>query len=134
MNEVRSASVLTHRRPELTSDALQMLVELARERGVELQLDPDETSKHGLRPGPSLVLDAKPRAAVDLCFALGGDGTILNALRTYAGTGVPVFSINFGEMGFLATVDREDARTGCVRALAVIFDVLSLPAIVLLGA
>jgi NAD+ kinase len=134
MNEVRSASVLTHRRPELTSDALQMLVELARERGVELQLDPDETSKHGLRPGPSLVLDAKPRAAVDLCFALGGDGTILNALRTYAGTGVPVFSINFGEMGFLATVDREDARTGCVRALAGNFDVLSLPAIELLGA
>jgi NAD+ kinase len=134
MNEVRSASVLTHRRPELTSDALQMLLELARERGVELQLDPDETSKHGLRPGPSLVLDAKPRAAVDLCFALGGDGTILNALRTYAGTGVPVFSINFGEMGFLATVDREDARTGCVRALAGNFDVLALPAIELMGA
>jgi NAD+ kinase len=133
MNEVRSASVLTHRRPELTSDALGMLVELARERGVELQLDPDETSKHGLRPGPSLTLDAKPGAAVDLCFALGGDGTILNALRTYAGTGVPVFGINFGEMGFLATVDREDARTGCVRALAGNFDVLSLPAIELMG-
>jgi NAD+ kinase len=134
MNEVRSASVLTHRRPELTSDALGMLVELARERGVELQLDPDETSKHGLRPGPSLALDAKPGAAVDLCFALGGDGTILNALRTYAGTGVPVFGINFGEMGFLATVDREDARTGCVRALAGTFDVLALPAIELMGA
>jgi NAD+ kinase len=134
MNEVRSASVLTHRRPELTSDALQMLVELARERGVELRLDPDETSKHSLRPGPSLTLDAKPGAAVDLCFALGGDGTILNALRTYAGTGVPVFGINFGEMGFLATVDREDARTGCVRALAGNFEVLALPAIELMGA
>jgi NAD+ kinase len=134
MNEIRSASVLTHRRPELTSDALQMLVELARERGVELRLDPDETSKHGLRPGPSLTLDAKPGAAVDLCFALGGDGTILNALRTYAGTGVPVFGINFGEMGFLATVDREDTRTGCVRALAGNFEVLALPAIELMGA
>jgi NAD+ kinase len=134
MNEVRSASVLTHRRPELTSEALQMLVELARERGVELRLDLDETSKHRLRPGPSLTLDAKPGAAVDLCFALGGDGTILNALRTYAGTGVPVFGINFGEMGFLATVDREDARTGCVRALAGNFEVLALPAIELMGA
>ena len=28
------------------------------------------------------------------------------------GTGVPVFGINFGEMGFLATVDREDAAHG----------------------
>src|SRR3984957_12593995 len=133
MNEVRTASVLTHRRPELTSDALQMLVELARERGVELQLDPDETSKHGLRPGPSLALDAKPRAAVDLCFALGGDGTILNALRTYAGTGVPVFGINFGEMGFLAAVDREEVQVGCERALSGDFEVLSLPAIELLS-
>jgi NAD+ kinase len=134
VSEVRSASVLTHRRPELTHDALQMLVELARERGVELRLDPDETSKHSLRPGPSVTLDAKLGTAVDLCFALGGDGTILNALRTYAGTGVPVFGINFGEMGFLATVDREDARTGCVRALAGNFEVLALPAIELVGA
>ncbi len=36
---------------------------------------------------------------VDICFALGGDGTILSALRTYAGTGVPVFGVNFGEIG-----------------------------------
>ena len=78
---------------------------------------PEETSKHELAPGPLLTLDAALDPTVDLCFALGGDGTILNALRTYAETGVPVFGINFGEMGFLATVDREDARTGCIRAL-----------------
>ena len=50
-------------------------------------------------------------------------------LRTYAGTGVPVFGINFGEMGFLATVDREECASGCRRALAGDFEVLSLPAI-----
>ena len=48
----------------------------------------------------------------DICFAFGGDGTILTALRRYAGTGVPVFAVNFGEIGFLATVDREAARGG----------------------
>ncbi len=46
---------------------------------------------------------------------------------------MPVFSINFGEMGFLATVDREDAESGCMRALAGDFEVLSLPAIKVLG-
>ena len=30
-------------------------------------------------------------ATPDLCLVLGGDGTILRALRRYAGTGVPVF-------------------------------------------
>ena len=38
---------------------------------------------------------------------LGGDGTILTALREYAGTGVPVFAVNFGEVGFLATLDPD---------------------------
>src|SRR6202000_1762417 len=71
---------------------------------------------------------------VDICFALGGDGTILNALRLYAGTGIPVFGINFGEMGFLATVDREAMVEGFTRALAGDFEVLSLPAIEVTGA
>ena len=43
-------------------------------------------------------------------MVLGGDGTILRALQRYAGTGVPVFAINFGEIGFLATVEPQDDR------------------------
>jgi NAD+ kinase len=133
MRPVRRAAILTHRRSDVTREALAALIALGRERGVELRLDPEETAKHQLEPGPGLVLDAPPDATVDLCFALGGDGTILNALRTYARTGVPVFAINFGEMGFLATVDREDTATGCERALHGEFEVLSLPAIELAG-
>lgn len=76
-----------------------------------------------------VVTDAPLDEHVDLCFALGGDGTILAALRRYAGTGVPVFGINFGEMGFLATVDRDEAWAGSLRALAGDFEVLSLPGI-----
>ncbi|MGI9183968.1 MAG: NAD(+)/NADH kinase [Solirubrobacteraceae bacterium] len=131
---VRTAAVLTHRRPELTRAALQDLIGLARERGVELRLDAEETTKHGLKPEASLILNAGPDPTVDLCFALGGDGTILNALRSYARTGVPVFGINFGEMGFLATVDREHAHDGCERGLRADFEVLALPAIELSGA
>jgi NAD+ kinase len=129
VRSVTTATVLTHRRPGVTGEALRTLVQLAREQGVEMRVDPEETAKHGLQPGSSLTLDAPLDPTVDICFALGGDGTILNALRTYADTGVPVFGINFGEMGFLATVDREDARTGCERALRGDFEVLSLPAI-----
>ena len=119
--------------PPSQFEVLRLLIGLARERGVELRLDSEETRKHGLEPGSSLTLNAPLDPTVDICFALGGDGTILNALRTYAGTGVPVFGINFGEMGFLATVDREQAWAGCLRALAGDFEVLSLPAIEVAG-
>ena len=47
-----------------------------------------------------------PDEPTDLALVLGGDGSILTALRTYAGRGVPVFALNFGEIGFLATVER----------------------------
>jgi NAD+ kinase len=126
---IKTATVFTHRRPEETAPALQALFELARRSGVQLRFSPDETAKHDLPSDPAINANAAVDPDVDLCFVLGGDGTILGALRAYAGTSVPVFAINFGEMGFLATVDREDAWTGSVRALAGDFEVMSLPGI-----
>jgi NAD+ kinase len=69
-------------------------------------------------------------ADVVLCVVLGGDGTILRGLRRYAGTGVPVFAVNFGEIGFLATVEPEELDVpSLTRAFDGAFDVLRLPAI-----
>lgn len=132
---IRVAEVLTHRRPGETTEALARLVALARERGVTLRFGPEETAKHTELAGDQAAIrDAAPGAPVDICLALGGDGTVLGALRAYAGTGVPVFGFNFGEMGFLTTVDREDAAIGALRALDGDFEVLSLPAIEASGA
>ena len=133
MNPIRIASVVTHRRPAETAPAIVTLLEIARESAAVLRLDPDETRKHELEPTEGLELNASTNQDVDICFALGGDGTILNALRTYAGTGVPVFGVNYGEIGFLATVDREQADSGFRRAFAGDFEVLSLPGIQVSG-
>jgi NAD+ kinase len=126
---VRTATVLTHRRPSETAGALTALVETAAGAGVVLRLDAAETQKHELTAAPGLELDAELKLDVDICFAMGGDGTILTALRTYAGTGVPVFAVNYGEIGFLATVECEEAQSGFERAFAGEFDVLALPGI-----
>jgi NAD+ kinase len=128
----RSATVLSHTRPEETADALRTLVGVARRLGVTVRLDPDETRKYDLEPGDGLALDAPVSDDVEVCVALGGDGTILRALRRYAGTGVPVFAVNYGEVGFLATVDPDhDVSAELERALTGDFETLLLPAIAL---
>jgi NAD+ kinase len=126
---VREIAVFTHRRPDDTVTALELLAARAAQAGVILRLDEEETSKHGLSAGPSMVVNAPAKDDVELCIVLGGDGTILRALQCYAGTRVPVFAINFGAIGFLATVEPQDIEDGIRRALSGDFELLRLPAI-----
>jgi NAD+ kinase len=133
----RAVSVLTHSRPAQTSAALDTLIEAAAQAGVTLRFDEPETAKHGLaeRAGARehVVLGAEEQHPVDLCVVLGGDGTILRALRRYAGSSTPVFAVNFGDIGFLATIEPDDLAAGFRRAFDGEFELLHLPAIVLDG-
>ncbi|HTA14057.1 MAG TPA: NAD(+)/NADH kinase [Solirubrobacteraceae bacterium] len=128
---VRAVSVLTHTRPDQTAGALGALVDAAIRAGVTLRFDRDETAKHGLTAGEGVTVDTLEEDMVDLCVVLGGDGTILRALRRYAGTGVPVFAVNFGDIGFLAPIEPEELEDGIDRAFRGDFELLRLPAIVL---
>jgi NAD+ kinase len=127
----RTVTLLSHARTEQVAPAVTALIEAARAEGVTLRFDPDETAKHGLEAGEGIELDAPVSDDVELCVVLGGDGTILRALRRYAGTSVPVFAVNYGEIGFLATIDpHEDSLAdGMARALAGDFETLTLPAL-----
>ncbi|MGI6119013.1 MAG: NAD(+)/NADH kinase [Desulfosporosinus sp.] len=41
-------------------------------------------------------------------ISLGGDGTLLQAAREGAPFGIPVLGVNFGRLGFLCEIERED--------------------------
>jgi NAD+ kinase len=127
----RTATVLTHGRPSQTAAALDTLRRTGLEAGYTLRFDREEVEKHGLTPTEGLELDAPLSDDVDLCVVLGGDGTILRALRRYAGTSVPVFAVNFGEVGFLATIDPDEVGEGLGKAFRGEFEVLTLPALAL---
>jgi NAD+ kinase len=128
---MREITVFTHRRPDDTGAALELLRQRAAAAGVTLRLDAEETLKHSLADAPGLSTNAASKDEVELCMVLGGDGTILRALQRYASTDVPVFAINFGEIGFLATVEPDDIEDGISRALNGQFELLRLPGIVL---
>ena len=126
-------TVFTHRSGRDTWPALDQLLGMGRRTGVTLRFPPEETERHGLQPAEGLDLDAEISGTADVCIVLGGDGTILTALRRYADTGVPVFAVNYGTVGFLATIDPEDLAMGLERAFTGEFDKMRLPSVSVSG-
>jgi len=122
-------AVITHRRLDGLREALTELSAAARRAGATLVYDADEARKHGHAAGEGVELVATRDTSVDMCVVLGGDGSILTALREFAGTDVPVFAINYGEVGFLATLDPDGLGRDFDRAFAGDFERLSLPTI-----
>jgi len=55
---------------------------------------------------------------VDLVVALGGDGTVLRAVRVVAERGVPVLGVNLGRLGYLAQVEPDELVAALERFLA----------------
>ncbi|MEA2442140.1 MAG: kinase [Thermoleophilaceae bacterium] len=130
MNEKpRTVTVLTHQYPQETSEAIARLIDYATEAGVEVRLSDEEARKHELEPRPGLVLGADPDGETDLALVLGGDGTILTALRMFAGRKAPVFAINYGAIGFLSTIDHGGLEDGMRRALSGDYELLPMPAL-----
>lgn len=77
--------------------------------------------------GWSVVGEGDTGVRPDLCVALGGDGTILRAMREGIGQGYPVFGVNYGRVGFLAAVEADQLESGLERALSGEVEVLDLP-------
>jgi NAD+ kinase len=122
----RVAALITHGHPPATTDAVAMAVSAAREAGWRLLATAGEVAKHGHAADAIETVDTLPHQA-DLCLVLGGDGSILYALRHFARSGVPVFGVNFGTVGFLAAVERDEAEEGMRRAFAGDTEAIDLP-------
>ncbi|TBR18990.1 MAG: NAD kinase [Chitinophagaceae bacterium] len=54
---------------------------------------------------------------IDYVVSLGGDGTLLDAVTLVRDKGIPILGINFGRLGFLASIGR-DQMEGVVKAFS----------------
>lgn len=118
---VARAAVVTHGQPERIGPALARLQTVAREAAVELVFAPGEAEKHGLPPSATAQDEA------DLAVVLGGDGTMLRALARFLGTGTPVVGVNFGRVGFLSSIARDELEAGLARVFAGEYEIVELP-------
>ena len=111
-SRVTRAAVVLHGRPEAIGSGLARLESVAKQEGVELVVAGDAHV-----PAP---------AGVEVAVVLGGDGTMLRALQRFLGTGIPVIGVNFGRVGFLSAIPRDELERGMARVFAGELEVVEL--------
>ena len=109
---VRRAAVITHGKREGIGPALERLRRIAGDHDVDLLIPADEVEKHGIAGARDDVSGA------DLAVVLGGDGTMLRALQQFLGTDVGVIGVNFGRVGFLASIEADQLEEALPRVFA----------------
>lgn len=90
--------VIVYKDDERSADMARTAAEILRARGLEFWLE---------RSGAAGQSAPPPDFSPDLVISLGGDGTLLHAARSWGLTGIPLFGVNLGHLGFLAEVEPE---------------------------
>ncbi len=122
--------VLTHGAAEVTAGVMPTVLAILDAHGVEVLATVEEQAKHPPLAVRQMVTGAELRpGGVDLVLVLGGDGSILRALSAQARTGAPVVGVNFGRVGFLASIEQADLERGVTRALNGDYITLGLPSL-----
>jgi NAD+ kinase len=103
-NRVTRAAVVLHGRPDALGSGLARLEAVGKQEGVELVMAGEG--------------QLAPPDDVQVAIVLGGDGTMLRALHVFLGTGIPVIGVNFGRVGFLSAIPRDELEQGVARVFA----------------
>lgn len=87
--------LIVHRTSDSAAGFARELAATARGMGMEVLVEPEGGSG--------------PDEPVDVLVAVGGDGTVLDAVRHAMSHGVPVIGFNLGTIGFLTTAEPDHA-------------------------
>src|SRR5215213_3672868 len=79
----------------------------------------DEIKTHLIFPPDTEVFSGHEdlNEEIDFLISLGGDGTLLDTVTLVRDKNIPVVGINFGRLGFLASIGR-DEMSAAIKALA----------------
>ena len=107
---MRRIGIAVHRfRPDAL-DVARTIVQWAHENGCQSVVDASDAAS--MNSSLALVGDV---GDVDVLVSVGGDGTMLRAVRALNGRLVPVVGVNLGLLGYLAGVEQE-ALLGALQA------------------
>ncbi|MDQ2817933.1 MAG: NAD(+)/NADH kinase [Candidatus Eremiobacteraeota bacterium] len=95
--------------------AAKTIASIVRDAGAGLQMKAEHSGPTGLEhlQSPPSFPDG-----ADLLVSLGGDGTLLQSAHLAAPAGIPIIGVDFGRMGFLTEVNREDYEAVIARLMS----------------
>ncbi|MFG1924845.1 NAD(+)/NADH kinase [Cryptosporangium sp. NPDC048952] len=105
MGVLRKVGLVLHPARE-SQQAIDTIVGWAKDKGVEVLGLKDEVKRIDCEAVP--VDTDELAASSDLVISLGGDGTMLRAMRMMHGHHGAILPVNLGRLGFLAEVDVPD--------------------------
>ena len=97
--------LVLHPRSDPTPVARKLL-SWARSHGKQVMVDARDAAR--LPDGVEPVSEAQLMDEADALISLGGDGTMLGALRLVAGRPIPILGVNLGSLGFLVEVEPHE--------------------------
>jgi NAD+ kinase len=111
----RVLGLVVHPRNDV-SESVATVTALASEHGIRVVARPSDAERLG--PGVEALDDSKFADGVDFVFSLGGDGTMLGAMRLVAGRPTPVLGVNHGNIGFLIEVTPRELPRALEKLIA----------------
>jgi len=102
----RNIGLLINTQKQRAIDLANRLLAWGRTKDITFLLPPHEASILGTQS----LSDQQWHGSVDFAIVIGGDGTFLRASRYVLDSSIPLYGINVGHLGFLASGDEKNAE------------------------
>ncbi len=114
MPNINAVGIISKPRSDLAARLVPELIAWLMARGLAIRLDIETAQYAGRSDG---IAREEIATGAGLVIVLGGDGTLLSAARAISGTGIPLFAVNLGGLGFLTAITVEEIYPQLERAL-----------------
>ncbi|MCB9186257.1 MAG: NAD kinase [Flavobacteriales bacterium] len=95
-------------RYEADRPRLEAIFQLLNQRFEEVFYTPDLAEIDGIGNGSVIQNTRFEKDQFDVLVSIGGDGTILDSVRKVGRSAIPIFGVNTGRLGFLASTPFEE--------------------------